>query len=141
MQINSVIDAISIKLHGTFGDEYTIYDDAVPQNFKEPAFFILPLEPNLSKLIGNRYLNTLPFDIHYFGKGSRDAYTMLEKLMIEMEFITCTNGDLLHGTRMSGHYEDGVLHFFINYNFHILKVTEQEDSMEGLSIEGSLRGD
>lgn len=141
MQINSVIDAIAVKLHEAFDDGYTIYDDAVPQNFREPAFFILLLEPNLSKLIGNRYLNTLPFDIHYFGQGSRDAYAVLEKLMVEMEFITCTNGDMLHGTKMNGHYEDGVLHFFVNYNFHVLKVTEREDSMEGLSINGSLRGD
>jgi hypothetical protein len=141
MQINNVVDAIAVKLHDTFGDSYTIYDEAVPQDFKEPAFFISLLEPNMEKVIGNRYLVTLPFDIHYFGQGSRDAYTILEQLMTEMEFIICTNGDILHGTKMNSHYEDKVLHFFVNYNFHVLKVTEQEDSMEGLLVDGSLRGE
>ncbi|MGG0718680.1 DUF6838 family protein [Robertmurraya massiliosenegalensis] len=141
MGINDVIDAIAVKLHDTFGDGYTIYDEAVPQNLKEPAFFIFPLEPSLTKVIGNRYLNTLPFDIHYFGSSNRDAYTVLEQLNTEMEFIICSNGDLLHGTNMSSHLEDGVLHFFVNYNFHVIKVTEQEESMDGLSIDGSIRGE
>ena len=141
MEINDVVDAIAIKLHETFGDGYTIYTESIEQGFQEPCFFIALLEPDQKQVVGNRYHKTNPFNIHYFGRGNIDDHNTADKLMNEMEYIKCINGDLFHGTRMRARVEDGVLHFFVNYNMHIYKVKEPLDSMDGISINGTLRSE
>lgn len=141
MQINDVVNAIAIKLHETFGEGYTIYTESIEQGFQEPCFFIVLLEPNIKQMIGNRYHKALPFDIHYFGQGSIDAYNTADKLMTNMEYIKCLNGDLLRGTKMSANLVDGVLHFFVNYNMFVIKESDPVDEMEGLAINGTIRGD
>lgn len=141
MQINDVIDAIAIKLHQTFGNSFTIYKDSIEQGFQEPCFFIALLEPDIKQMIGNRFHRTLPFDIHYFGHSTTDAYKIVDDLMFNMDYIQCLNGDLLKGTKMSANLVDSVLHFFVSYNMFVIKNTLPEDSMEGLSINGTVRGE
>lgn len=139
MEINDVVTAISIKLNETFGDAYEIHTESIEQGFQEPAFFILLLQPEFDQVVGNRYHETLPFDIHYFGPDYMDAYSKASKLMKEMEYIQLLNGDLLRGTKMKGEVIDGVLHFFVNYNFNVYKVTDPLDSMDGISISGTIK--
>lgn len=139
MQINDVVDAIAIKLHEVFGDSYTIYTESIEQDFQEPCFFVALLELDQTQVVGNRYHKTNPFDIHYFGSGNIDAHTTAGKLMNEMEYIECVNGDLLRGTKMRARVEDGVLHFFVNYNMHVYKVKDPLDSMGGISISGTIK--
>ncbi|WP_313803267.1 DUF6838 family protein [Cytobacillus sp.] len=141
MQINDVIDAIAIKLHQTFGDSFTIYKDSIEQGFQEPCFFIALLEPDIKQIVGNRYHRTLPFDIHYFGHINADIYNVADNLLTSMEYIKCLNGDLLRGTKMSANLVDNVLHFFVSYNMFVCKDTTPEDSMEGISINGTVRGE
>ncbi len=38
-----IIDGISIRINEVFGDDYEIYSEDIEQGFKEPCFFILPL--------------------------------------------------------------------------------------------------
>lgn len=139
MQINDIVDAIAIKLHQTFGDGYTIYTESIEQGFEEPCFFIALLEPNQQQVVGNRYHKTLPFDIHYFGHGNIDAHNTADKLMNEMEYIKVINGDLFRGTKMKSDIINGVLHFFVNYNFHVYKITDPLDKMEDLKIKNGLK--
>ena len=139
MEINDVVTAISIKLNETFGDAYEIHTESIKHCFQKPAFFILLLQPEFDQVVGNRYHETLPFDIHYFGPGYMDAYSTANKLMSEMEYIKLINGDLLRGTKMKGEVIDGVLHFFVNYNFHVYKVTNPLDKMEDLKLNSGLK--
>lgn len=139
MEINDVVTAISIKINETFGDAYEIYTESIEQGFQKPAFFILLLQPEFDQVVGNRYHETLPFDIHYFGPGYMDAYSTANKLMSEMEYIRLLNGDLLRGTKMKGEVVDGVLHFFVNYNFHVYKIIDPLDKMESVSLSSSLK--
>lgn len=139
MEINDVITAISRKLYETFGDAYEIHTESIEQGFEEPSFFILLLKPEFDQVVGNRYHETLPFDIHYFGSGYMDAYSTANKLMSEMEYIQLLNGDLLRGTKMKGEVVNGVLHFFVNYNFHVYKVTNPLDKMEEIVVNSNTK--
>jgi len=141
MEINEVVSAIAIKLHQTFGDSYTIYTESIQQGFQEPCFFIALLELEFRQIVGNRYHKTLPFDVHFFGKSNLEAHNVADKLLANMEFIQCLNGDLLHGTKMNVNLVDDVLHFFVNYNTIVTKDTDPVDGMEGLTINGTTRGD
>lgn len=132
MQINDVVHAIKSKLQQLFGDSYTIHTESVEQGFHEPCFFIALLEPELRQIVGRRYHKTIPFDIHYFAQSNEEAYTIADKLMDEMEFITSLHGDVLRGTKIRAKVVEGVLHFFVNYNMHVYKEKDPVPVMEEL---------
>lgn len=132
--INEIIKGVSIKLNTAFEGKYKIYQNDVEQGFTTPCFFISALKPDISPLLKNRYLNRNPLDVHYFptsGRNNAEMFTMAGDLMECLEFITLPNGDVLHGTSMSYEVEDGVLHFFVNYNLTLRRETE-ETAMETL---------
>ena len=123
-----------MKLNTTFGAGYKIYQNDVEQGFKEPCFFIAVLKPDISPLQKNRFMNRNPLDVHYFptsGRNNAELFTTAGDLMECLEFITLPNGDVLHGTSMSYEVQDGVLHFFVNYNLTLRRETE-ETAMETL---------
>jgi len=133
-----MIDGISIKLNQVFGDGYKIYGDKdVKQGLKEPCFFIAFLNPSQTKLVGSRYSRDFPVDIHFFPSVEGDFIEMMtvaEKLMVETEIITLTDGDMVRG--FDSHFEavDGVLHFFITYRMTVLITDTPADDMETLTI-------
>lgn len=132
--INEIIKGVSIKLNTAFEGKYKIYQNDVEQGFTIPCFFISALKPDISPLLKNRYLNRNPLDVHYFptsGRNNAEMFTMAGDLMECLEFITLPNGDVLHGTSMGYEVEDGVLHFFVNYNLTLRRETE-ETAMETL---------
>ena len=132
--INEIIKGVSIKLNTAFEGKYKIYQNDVEQGFTTPCFFISALKPDISPLLKNPYLNRNPLDVHYFptsGRNNAEMFTMAGDLMECLEFITLPNGDVLHGTSMSYEVEDGVLHFFVNYNLTLRRETE-ETAMETL---------
>lgn len=126
--LNEIIKGISMKLNLVFGDGCEIYQNNVEQGLKEPCFFIAVLKPEVTPLIGQRCIRLHPFDIQYFpaASGKNDEmFSVADRLLSEMDFITLPNGDLLHGTRISYEVVDGVLHFFVQYNMTVMKQTEK----------------
>lgn len=130
--VNDLIDGISIKLH-ELDSNATIYDEDIQQGHKEPCFFILSLMPMNTNKQGLRAYREYPFDIHYFPVGGRrEMQRMAEQLFLGLEFIRLVDGSLLRATRMRYEIVDGVLHFFVNYNFYIKKPSEPQTAMETL---------
>jgi hypothetical protein len=135
--INEIIKGVSMKLNATFGTGYKIYQNDVEQGLEEPCFFIVVLKPDISLLQKNRFMNRNPLDIQYFptsGRNNSEMFMMAGDLMECLEFITLPNGDVLHGTSMSYEVEDGVLHFFVNFNLTLRRPSE-ETSMETLDVD------
>lgn len=141
--INQLIDGISIKLNQQFGDSYEIYSEDVSQGLKEPCFFIKFLNFGQTFRRGNRYYREHFFDVHYFpstpNKNS-EINTVSEQLLDALEYID-VNGDLFRGTKMNHETVNEVLHFFVNYNFHVYKVGDEIiDIMEGVEVDNGLKG-
>ena len=143
MGINDVVNAIAIKLNQGFGEDYTIYTESIEQGLEEPCFFIVLLTSRQSQVVGKRYFREQPFDIHYF-PSTKDAnmemHDVVDRLNDALEYITTISGDLLRGTSINHEIVDGVLHFFVNYNFHVYKVTDPTDPMGDLKINNGLKG-
>ena len=141
--VNDLIDGISVKLNQVFGDGVRIYSESVKQGLKEPCFFITVLNPTQNPMIGARYFREHSFDIHYFPSkdgGNQEIQDVASKLFDALEYITLLDGDLVRGTEM--HYEkvDGVLHFFVDYNFHVIKHKAPDAYMEELKQTGFVKG-
>lgn len=141
--LSSIIVAIALDLDAEFGSGFTIYTEEIKQGFQEPCFFIAVLEPTQNQIIGNRYLIKHPFDIHFFPTetgGNAEIYNVAERMMDILEYIA-VGGDLLRGSNMRYEVVDGVLHFFVNYDLHVLRVPDvPEESMESITIESNTKG-
>lgn len=126
--LNEIMEAIAIKINSVFGDDYEIYRDTVQQGLKEPCFFIGILKPEITPIMGNRFIERNPFDIQYFPKKQGDSaelFTVAKKLMLSLDFITLLDGDQLHGIHMSYEIIENVLHFFVQYHVSMKKQTEK----------------
>ena len=138
--LNKIKEAIAIKLNQEFGDEYAIHTESVMQGLKEPCFFIVLLTAIQTHVIGKRYFREQPFDIHYFPStnDSTEINDVADRMNDAMEYILM-DVDLLSGTKMSHETIDNVLHFFVNFNFHVYKEPEAIDPMEVLTVGSELK--
>ena len=134
--INAIIEGISAVLNGEFGDGYEIYIEDISQGLEEPCFFIQAIYPTRKLFFGKRYLSTNQFCIQYYPateEEHRECNDVAERMYRCLEYIAISDDDRPSmGTKMK--YEvtdDGVLHFFVNYDCFIRK-TEQQEPMETL---------
>ncbi len=140
--INKLISGISEAIYAEFGAAYKIYKEAVKQGLKEPCFLISCLNPTNEQFLGNRYFRTNQFAVQYFpstDKVNEECNGVQERLFMALELID-VDGDLTRGTSMHGELTDGVLHFFVNFDFFMKKVVTQ-DAMDELEVENRVRED
>lgn len=133
--------AITQALDTAFG--YTARIDGVEQELNPPCFLVEKVQGGQKKEIGNRYKNNNYFDIKYFTETENPALEFLEveeKLYNCLEYIEI-EGNPTKGTDMKGRVIDGVLHFFVNYNFHVFRQTPQEEPMQKMTIRTELGGE
>lgn len=133
--INKIISEVGRVLCGQFGDECTYYAEEVKQGLKEPCFFISCISPKDRLLIGNfnshvlgkRYYRQNRLCIQYFPesqtRGREESYDVAEQMCLCLEMLDC-DGDLLRGTDMGYEFVDGVMSFFINYNYFVYVTRE-----------------
>lgn len=135
---NKILDAISQALNAEFGDSYEIYSESIKQDFKEPCFFIMCLNPSEQDFLGNRYYRKYLFDIQYFPQNEEnlnsELYDMQERLFNCMEYINMGD-DLIRGKNRRGEIEDKTLHFFVNYDVFVVKRGTEEDYMGDLKTD------
>lgn len=140
--INKILDAISNALYEEFGDEYEIYSEDIKQDFKEPCFFIICLNPTEIDFIGSRYLRKYLFDIQYFPKEKKnlnsELYSVQERLFNCMEYINMDK-DLIRGTKIRGEVVDKKLHFFVTYNVFVIKKGPQDEFMGDIKVNMKIR--
>jgi len=134
--INDIRTAVFHRLAEKFPD-IKRYGEEIRQGFEEPCFFVKLLTASQTKELNIRYMRTHSFDIHYFPRdnSNEEAHDMAEKLYDVMELIEY-NGVKYRGIGMSHEIVDGVLHFFVDYNFHVRRIVPDVPKMESLEQEG-----
>lgn len=138
---NEIVKGISRALYETFGDEYTIYKESVPQNFTEPCFAIMHIRGTNDVKSPTRYFRHNLFDIHYFPKNELNARTemrsVIEMLFLSLEYVNVLD-NLCRGTKMSYEIIDDVLHFFVTYDMFLTKEVTKEVDMKNLEQSSTL---
>lgn len=139
--INDVRDSVIAALKKHF-PTMTIYGEEIKQGFKVPCFFVKLFPVSQNREVGRRYKRFHSFDIHYFPKSKTDAneemQDMAEQLFEKMEFIE-VGDDLCRGSNMNSEIIDGVLHFFVDLDFHVMRQAQEEMKMQTLKQEGYIR--
>lgn len=134
MEINDITDAISVKLHESFGDSYKKYVDEIPQGFDTPAFFIQFLSLQQIQQVGKRWRIVTLFDVQYFPQdGASEASNMSLKVQQALREITLLNGSLMRSTSANSEVVDGIGHNFMNFNFFLQEI-EEKTFMESIEL-------
>lgn len=140
--INSIVEGISKALDSEFGGDYAVYTDSVEQGLSEPCFFITLINHTDTIYPGNRRFLENLFCIQYFPKdkrsGNGECFETMDRLVSCLNWIN-VDGDLTMGRRMNGELTDGILNFFVNYDFFVYKVMDS-DAMEGISENVTVKG-
>ena len=132
--INEIIDGIAKSLFNSF--KYPIYIDEIKSDAQFPCFVIETLNTEQTHIMDIRYSRRNDFDIMFF--ISDDDYIeaqqeqinpITEDLYFDLEYITLSDGSLLNGIDMSHRVTDGILHFKVSYEYHILKTKQDKDPM------------
>ena len=121
-------------------DSYNIYTEEVEQGFCEPCFFIQCLSQSEKEKLSERFLAQHSFVISYFPKkGNAECWQVQKKLQYLLYYITLEEGSLLRGTNRKGSITEGVLQFFVNYDFPMKYKVKPDEKMEVLKVYGKTK--
>lgn len=133
--VNDIIDGIVIKIDSIFGDSSVIYTESVEQDLQEPCFYVQLLNASCRLIFNNRYYLENSFDILYFPGTSDKNYEMYDiaSKLQELEYIN-KKSSTLRGTKLKYRIIDGILHFFVDYNFYAYLTKEEIEKMQSIKV-------
>lgn len=141
MTLEKLIKGISQDIYKEFGKGYAIYSESIPQGFREPCFYIKPIEMSREQGLDRKRKKYYQFGIHYFpeecrhkNKSMNEVYETLTNILEYIEI----DEQLYRGTEMRSTIQDDVLHFFVNYDFHVIK-SRDKNYMETLYQKGATK--
>lgn len=139
--ISGIVAGIAKALNTEFQDSVTIYNENIEQDFKEPCFLISIIKAAESKVLNRRDKFNQSFVIQYFPKSKKNAneemYRVADKMMGALEYIEqLGTGEktILRGKDRNYKIVDGILNFFVGYNFFAYAVVEEPPFMEVIKI-------
>ncbi len=140
---NDLITGVMTRLRDTFGEDTTVYFDEVNQELNEPCFFVRTLEVSQELVVRNRYRRIYHLDIEYHPEDrqqtAREIADVANTMLMAMEYIHIGE-NLTRGTNIRYEVQDKVLHFFVDYDFFVFKVLEEEEYMETLTQTQYVKG-
>ena len=132
--IKDIRYGITSALHAMFGDEYNIYIDSLEQGYENPCFFVDLVDWYSDELIMGREKVHTQFNVTFFPRNedepTDECLEMIPKLKSCLRMIAIENGDLFRGTDMDAKIVDGLVQFYVTYNFETIEKQESDNSME-----------
>jgi len=137
--INGVRYAVHAVLDAAFPD-IPIMGEEIKQGLTPPCFFVRLLEPEHVQELGRRFIRYHPFVIRYYAVDRENdvMYDMAEQLTEVLQQIEVA-GRLVRGTGMRFEIVDEVLHFFVEYNFHVWAPRPDDPAMASLDVQEGLK--
>lgn len=143
--VSELIEGIAAQLHGI--NSASVYVDDVDNNVKFPCWRIVSTDDiTLDHLVGDRYENTVEFDIWYmlneYGEISdvrTEIHNLAETAMFSLEFVKLSDGSQIRGQNMHYRITDGVLHIFVEYAYHVRRVKPTGNLMQKLVTDGDVK--
>ena len=132
--VNELTRAIAKAIKSEF-PQFDIFTEQLEQGFESPCFFVLCISQNEQDKLDVRFLAEHTFVVSYFPQnGNTECWDVQSKLHRLLELIALDDGSLVRGTNRKGEIHDGVLHFFVDYDFYMLKEKDNDEYMEVLQV-------
>lgn len=138
--VNSIRSGVIIALSELF-PTMEIYGEANREGFEAPCFFVKLLTSAQDQELDRRYRRSYSFDIHFFPASpdyNEEAHEMAENLYDRLRQVNI-DGVTYRGKGMTHEIVDGVLHFFVDFNFFVYVEKQPEIKMQTLKQEGYLK--
>ncbi|WP_313524824.1 phage tail terminator family protein [Anaerotignum sp.] len=137
--VNKLITGIGQAIRREFPETtYKIYTEKTEQDLKRPCFFILCVNQRREAKLNERFRLNSSFDIQYFPYvGNVEGGETAGKLWLVLEWVTIDDA-LIRGSSMNYKIEDGILHFFVDYNVSMDRKKEPNVFMEEVKVNGEI---
>lgn len=143
--INEVVIGMATKINKIYNKKYPIHTDSEEQGLDKPCFFIKYLNGDENREIGLQdrfYKDKLNFVIiGYTQDGDTEILNDMIDNLYELEYIELTDRTLLRAQKLHPKIEDGVLHFFIDYEIFIKKDDATTIKMDNYDLTGEVKKD
>ncbi len=133
--IDQIIVGMAQALDDKFG--YPVHVNKIKQGLEEPCFLIKGMRGSQSRKMGIRFEQLKSFDVHYFPSTddiTEECTAIEQRLYDTLEYVQ-TEAGLFRAKEMSGEVQNDVLHFFIDFDFFLLKQPAKVDPMETIAID------
>lgn len=131
--VNGVRDGVISVIKQSF-PAIKVYGEEIKQGFQEPCFFVKVLSVGHERELNRRYRRDNSFDVHYFDETNEALHAMAEQLYSNLEYIQ-SEGGTYRGKTMHHEIIDSVLHFFVDYAFHVMRSDPEKPKMQTLDQE------
>lgn len=141
--VNELIDAIASKLRAELGEGFTIYREKQEQGINIPCFFIFLRSSGFKRMVGRRYFMEQQFTIEFHPGTDRrmaEIHDILDRLNEILEYVAA-DGALYRGSKMNCEIIDGVLRFYVNYNFYLYRQNEAVSTMGNVDINSGIKNE
>lgn len=138
--INSIRSGLISVLSELF-PAMDIYGEVVREGFEAPCFFVKLLSVAQERELDRRYRRSYSFDIHYFPGGvdpNEESHGMAEQLYDKLRQIE-VEGEIYRTSGTTHEIVDGVMHFFVDFNFMVYSEKSPGIKMQTLNQEGYLK--
>jgi hypothetical protein len=134
---NDLRHAVHTALAAAFPDIPIMEEAGAPA---PPCFLVRLISPEHRHVLGRRYLRIHPFDIQFFAAEpqAEQMYAMAEQLTEVLQHIEA-GGRQVRGAKMRFEIVDDVLHFFVEYSFHVWAPKADDPLMGALDVKEGLK--
>lgn len=137
--VNDVVNGVINAIQPVFPN-IVIYGEESAQGFTAPCFYVKLFPVEQKRELNRRYVRRHSFDIHYFGTSNTDMYDKAESLYAVLEYIN-VNETMCRGKSMKHEILEGVLHFYVDYDFSIMRPKETVPFMQTMNQEANIKND
>ncbi|CAH1212255.1 hypothetical protein PAECIP111893_03510 [Paenibacillus plantiphilus] len=133
--VNDVLDGVMDALASQYPGVTLVAGDAGEEH-PRPLFAVRLVSVKHNREMGRRYRFSHEFNIQYAAAVPtyRGLHDVADQLYSTLQHITA-DGGLIRGSGMRHEIIDGILHFFIQFNFHVLSVVTPETKMQAAERE------
>ena len=127
--------ALSKGLESVF-DNPCIYQDMLPMGYNPPCFFVKHIDTQVQLKLFNRYRVVANYDITYHPEerkfNSKEFSEVVEKMTYGLELVQLEDGSYVRGSNIRYEVQDSVLHFFITFDFFVIRAKDRGTKMQVL---------
>lgn len=130
--LNEMIQSIIAALTAEFGDGYGYRMEDDGQEPSGSCFFVRCLHSASDRFRRGKYFWQNSFCVQYFPATAlvrRECNEAAERMLRCLERIT-DSGGVFQGTRMKWEVSDGILNFFVDYDFFVYRNMDEDMPFE-----------
>ena len=107
--------------------ETPVHDQEEIGNPLEAGFYVIHVETQQSQETSKRYKRKHAMEVRFIPEGGGNVHAIAERLYDALVYLPLS-GRIMRGTATRHSAQDGLLHFYVDYAFHVFRSNEPEET-------------